>query len=459
MVFSSMLFLFVFLPALLVLYFAVPEQLRWLRNGVLLVFSLIFYASNEPVNILVMVASVFVNYFLGLLAERRESRKSAAVLAVILNLGILTYFKYTNFLCDNITRLTGVELPIGKIIMPVGISFFTFQAMSYVFDVCGGSTRAQRNPLNVMLYIALFPQLVAGPIVRYETVADEISDRYENFDEAADGITDFIIGLAKKILIANRVGIIADAAFAEKDINFAFAWLGIICYTLQIYFDFSAYSDMAIGLGKVFGFHFPQNFNYPYISKSVTEFWRRWHISLSVWFRDYLYIPLGGNRCSKAKHLRNIMIVWLATGIWHGASWNFVVWGVYYGIILIIEKEFLHKVLDKLPSLFGHIYTLFVVLIGFVFFRADTLTAAFTYIRAMFTFKPVVMGTSNELLFLHDNALVLVLAIIGCTPVKKLLDGFPLKAPLRFVYCTALMLLSIVYLTSSTFNPFIYFRF
>ncbi len=459
MVFSSMLFLFVFLPLLFLIYFIVPKSLRGIRNIVLLIFSLIFYASNEPVNILVMVGSIMLNYLFGLMVESVERKKTVVFLAVVLNLSILVYFKYTGFICDNIQRLTGLNFGMEEIIMPVGISFFTFQAMSYVFDIYYGKSKAQKNPLNVMLYISLFPQLVAGPIVRYETVAEEISCRNENERELAEGISAFIIGFAKKLLIANQVGIIADAAFGESNINFAFAWLGIIAYTLQIYFDFSAYSDMAIGLGKVFGFHFPQNFNYPYISQSVTEFWRRWHISLSVWFRDYLYIPLGGNRCSKLKHLRNIMLVWLATGIWHGASWNFVVWGVYYGVILIIEKELLSDILKILPRAVRHIYTLLIVLVGFVFFRADTLTAAFVYLKAMFTFKPMVTGGSNELQLLVDNSLILAAALIGATPAARLFNNFRLKPLLKFVYCTGIFLISIMYLTSSTFNPFIYFRF
>lgn len=459
MVFSSMLFLFVFLPALLVVYFAVPKKLRWLRNTVLLVFSLIFYASNEPVNILIMLASIMLNWALGLILERISAKKSVVFLSVLLNLSVLIYFKYTNFICDNIGSLLGADLGVEKIIMPVGISFFTFQAMSYVFDIYFGNTRAQKNPLNVILYISLFPQLVAGPIVRYETIADEISNRSENEREIAEGISNFIIGFAKKMIIANGVGSIADAAFAEHNLNFAFAWLGIISYTLQIYFDFSAYSDMAIGLGKIFGFHFPQNFNYPYISQSVTEFWRRWHISLSVWFRDYLYIPLGGNRCSKPKHLRNIMLVWLATGIWHGASWNFVVWGLYYGVLLIIEKEFLSVLLVKMPSALRHIYTMLIVLIGFVFFRADTLTDAWVYLKAMFTFKPFVLGASNELQLLFNNWLLLLIAVIGSMPVVRLTDKIRLKAPLKFICCMSMFLLSVMCLTSSTFNPFIYFRF
>lgn len=463
MVFSSMLFLFIFLPILFAIYFVVPKKFRNVRNGVLLIFSLIFYASNEPVNIFIMLGSIMINYALGLALEYTDKRKLIFWTAVIINLGLLVYFKYTGFIVTNINSLTGFNIAIKKIVMPVGISFFTFQAMSYVFDIYYGTSKAQKNPFNVILYISLFPQLVAGPIVRYQTIADEIEHRNENEKDFTDGTVLFIVGLAKKLLIANTVGFIADTAFAEPNINFAFAWLGIVSYTLQIYFDFSAYSDMAIGLGRIFGFHFLENFNYPYISKSITEFWRRWHISLSVWFRDYLYIPLGGNRCSKWKHIRNIMIVWMATGIWHGASWNFLVWGLYYGIILIIEKQFLMKYLEKMPKLLRHIYTMLIVMIGFVFFRADNLTLALEYLKAMFTFKPIVLGASNELQLLLNNAVILIFAIIGATPIApfvgNMLANSKLKSPLRFVFCVVIFALSVMFLTGSTFNPFIYFRF
>jgi alginate O-acetyltransferase complex protein AlgI len=437
----------------------VPKRFRGARNMVLLIFSLIFYASNEPKNILIMLASIMLNYVFGLLVERTSRKKLVVFLSVVLNLSILIYFKYTNFLCDNISAITGIDINIQKIIMPVGISFFTFQAMSYVFDIYFGSTKAQKNPLNVILYISLFPQLVAGPIVRYETIAEEISSRDENERDIADGIAGFIIGFAKKIIIANEMGVIADLAFGEPKLDMLYAWVGIVAYTFQIYFDFSAYSDMAIGLGKIFGFHFPQNFNYPYIAQSITDFWRRWHISLSVWFRDYVYIPLGGNRCSRLKHLRNIMTVWLLTGIWHGASWNFVVWGLYYGIILIIEKNFLMGILNKAPRILRHIYTMLIVLVGFVFFRADNLTAAWEYLKVMFGGGVIYSADSNAMHLLTNNSAMLIIALIGSMPIIRLFDGVKYRQALRFGYCMFIFLVSIMYLTSSTFNPFIYFRF
>lgn len=381
-------------------------------------------------------------------------------LSVLMNLSLLVYYKYTGFIVGNINNLFGTELFIKKIVMPVGISFFTFQGMSYVFDIYYGWSKAQKNILNVILYIALFPQLVAGPIVRYQTIEDELTGRSENEHLIAEGIGYFIIGLGKKMIIANQMGIVADAAFAEAAPTVALCWLGAIGYTLQIYFDFSAYSDMAIGLGKVFGFTFPENFNYPYIATSITDFWRRWHISLSTWFRDYLYIPLGGNRCSKGRQILNIMTVWLATGIWHGASWNFVVWGVYYGVLLIVEKFFLKDILNRLPSVFRHIYTMLIVIIGFVFFRADTLTAAVTYLKTMFGVGILTGG--NELQLLSNYYVFILMGIVGSFPVaglvKKHLKGGAYCFA-KYVYLVSVFAISVLFLTGSTFNPFIYFRF
>ena len=459
MAFSSMLFLFVFLPVLLVLYFAVPKNWFWLKNAILIIFSLIFYASNEPKLIVVMLGSVLVNYFFALGIDKTRLKKVVFIVSMVFNLGMLVYYKYTNFIWDNIQAVTGTSRVIEQVVMPAGISFFTFQSMSYIIDVYMGKIKAEKNPFNIILYIFFFPQLIQGPIIRYGDIRDDIEYRQVNTSFVAEGISTFIIGLGKKILISNQLSVIADTAFAEQNINFAFAWLGIIAYTLQLYFDFSGYTDMAIGLGKIFGFNIPQNFNYPYVAQSITDFWRRWHITLSTWFRDYIYIPLGGNRCSKLKHFRNIMAVWLATGIWHGASWNFVVWGVYYGVILILEKELFSKVLNKVPRLFRHIYTIFIVLIGFVFFRATTLTHALEYIGAMFTFKPIEIGASNELLLLKDNLVYLILGIIGSIPVAVLFKDFRLKPLFKFVCCTGIFLICILYLTSSTFKAFLYFGF
>ena len=460
MVFSSTSFLFGFLPLLFIIYFLVPRKFREIRNIVLLLFSLVFYGCNEKFFVWIMIGSIACNYVFGLLLENCKKKKLVLFISVIMNLGLLVYYKYTGFIVDNINGFFGADIVIKKIIMPVGISFFTFQGMSYVFDVYYGWSKAQKNILNVMLYIALFPQLVAGPIVRYQTIEEELTSRSENENLIANGIGLFIIGLGKKMIIANQMGIIADAAFSEPSLTTALCWLGAVCYTLQIYFDFSAYSDMAVGLGKVFGFTFPQNFNYPYIASSITDFWRRWHISLSTWFRDYLYIPLGGNRCSKGRHIINIMTVWLATGIWHGASWNFIVWGVYYGVILIIEKFFLKNVLEKMGSVLRHIYTMLIVIIGFVFFRADTLTSAVEYLKVMFGAGALTGG--NELQLLSNYYVFIIMGLAGSLPVsalvKKLVRGGAYSV-LRYVYLVAVLSVSVMFLAGSTFNPFIYFRF
>lgn len=460
MVFSSTSFLFGFLPLLFIIYFAVPKKFRGTRNFILLLFSLVFYGCNEKFFVWIMLASIVCNYIFGLLIANCKRKKLVLFLSVLMNLSLLVYYKYTGFIVGNINNLFGTELFIKKIVMPVGISFFTFQGMSYVFDIYYGWSKAQKNILNVILYIALFPQLVAGPIVRYQTIEDELTGRSENEHLIAEGIGYFIIGLGKKMIIANQMGIVADAAFAEAAPTVALCWLGAIGYTLQIYFDFSAYSDMAIGLGKVFGFTFPENFNYPYIATSITDFWRRWHISLSTWFRDYLYIPLGGNRCSKGRQILNIMTVWLATGIWHGASWNFVVWGVYYGVLLIVEKFFLKDILNRLPSIFRHIYTMLIVIIGFVFFRADTLTAAVTYLKTMFGVGMLTGG--NELQLLSNYYVFILIGIVGSFPVaglvKKHLKGGAYCLA-KYVYLVSVFAISVLFLTGSTFNPFIYFRF
>ncbi len=335
MVFSSVVFLFAFLPAVLACYFLTPRRFRFLRNLILLAFSLAFYAFGEPLYVLVMLFSILLNYVLGFFVEKnrnKQSRVLACAVAVILNIGILVYFKYTGFFVEILNGMTGLELQMAKITMPIGISFFTFQGLSYVLDVYFDNARVQKNPLNVALYISFFPQLIAGPIVRYETIAEQIEERNENLSDAAAGISRFIMGFGKKILIANNVGLVADAVFSKQpgELSSLLAWFGLIAYSLQIYFDFSGYSDMAIGLGKIFGFHFLENFNYPYISQSITEFWRRWHISLGTWFRDYVYIPLGGNRGGVRRHIRNIVVVWMLTGFWHGRGVEFHCMGTLF---------------------------------------------------------------------------------------------------------------------------------
>ena len=471
MVFSSTEFLILFLPLAALLYFILPVKMR---NGLLLVFSLVFYAWGEPVYVLIMVGSIVMNYLFGLGVDRSRDRpkrkKLLLIFAVACNLAVLGVFKYADFVISNLNLIPGISLPAAEIALPIGISFFTFQAMSYVIDVYRDNAPVQKNALNFGLYIALFPQLIAGPIVRYSTVAAEIGSRRTDFDLAARGIRRFITGLAKKVLIANNVGFLWSqiSARADDGLPAADAWLGAIAFALQIYFDFSGYSDMAIGLGRIFGFHFLENFDYPYISRSVTEFWRRWHISLSTWFKEYVYIPLGGNRKGKAKQVGNILIVWLLTGLWHGASWNFVLWGLYYGIMLLAEKFLLKKILDKVPAAVSHIYTLLVVLFGWVLFAFDDTRSLFPYFAAMFGANG---GTGGQTAYLlTSNAATLILAGAASTPLGAKLGaklssradgsrGGALFFAAQIAWYLVLLLLSIAYLVDGTYNPFIYFRF
>ena len=473
MVFSSMVFLFAFLPALLVCYFALPKKARGLRNGVLLIFSLAFYSWGGPKLLGLMAASIAMNYCGGLLtAPEKRGRKAYMVLTVALNLALLGYFKYAGFFMENLALL-GLPVSVPQIVLPIGISFFTFQGMSYVLDVYCGNAGPEKNPLRVALYISLFPQLVAGPIVRYTTIADEIVRRNETLDEAAAGAVRFCFGLAKKMLLANALGQVADAAFAAGTLlTTSMAWLGAVAYTLQLYFDFSGYSDMAIGLGWMFGFHFLENFNYPYISRSATEFWRRWHISLSTWFRDYVYIPLGGNRCGTKRQIRNIAVVWLLTGLWHGAAWNFVLWGMYYGLLLLGEKFLWGKRLEQLPAALRHLYALLIITVGWVLFRAESLTQVISYVAAMFGAAPGGMTSGQTIYYLLEFRWELLLAIPAALPIKnwlnraltrqqahgsRLADATLVLAPK--LMALGLFALSVVTLMSSSFNPFIYFRF
>lgn len=473
MLFSSLIFLFVFLPAVLFFYYVSPKKLK---NVVLLVFSLFFYGYGEPKSLLVMLVSIFMNYVFGLLADRyRDSKaKAYAVLAAaaIGNLSIIGYYKYTDFFIENFNTLFGLSTPLLHIVMPIGISFFTFQGMSYVIDIYRQDGKVQRNPLNVALYISLFPQLIAGPIVRYETVAEQINERHVNLDKFESGIERFILGLSKKVLIANSMGLIADEVFANQtsELSVLLAWMGVLAYTAQIYFDFSGYSDMAIGLGRMFGFEFLENFNYPYISKSITEFWRRWHISLSTWFRDYVYIPLGGNRVSQGKLIRNILVVWLLTGFWHGAAWNFIAWGLYFGLLLLLEKFVIGKFLSKLWSPLQHIYALFFIVLGWLLFRAESLGYAVQYLGVMFGFKGQPLVSNQALFYLFEYKIELILAVVASIPVypfirQKLMsiESKVLSSAINY-YLKPVVLLGffgfcIMYLINSTFNPFIYFRF
>ncbi len=470
LVFSSPEFIFFFLPAVLLLYFLVPKKLLFARNFVLLLFSLFFYYYGERIFIVVMLFSVAINYIFGLivhfLKNKGKNAKFILTLSVITNLGVLFYFKYLNFFVNNINSFAGTQIILEKIIMPIGVSFFTFQAMSYVFDVYMNKGSVQKNPLNLALYISMFPQLIAGPIVRYETVAAELKCRKTDSEKVAGGIIRFIYGLSKKILLANSMGFIADKVFAVPldKLNADLAWIGAIAYSLQIYFDFSGYSCMAIGLGKIFGFTFLENFNYPYISKSITEFWRRWHISLGTWFRDYVYIPLGGNRKGNFRHTVNIFVVWLLTGFWHGAAWNFIFWGLYFALLLIVEKFFLLKLLSKLPGFIAHIYSLLMIILGWVLFRSDNIGNAFTYMTKMFT---AFEFTPQAYYFIIQYRTEFLAAVLFSLPLGQVLSRIHIKnkliqfgfLSLKLIFIFTLFFLSVVHLINSSFNPFIYFRF
>ena len=476
MVFSSIICLFRFLPAVILLYFIVPRKFK---NLILLVSSLIFYAWGEPTYVFLMIGTILVDYITGLLLEKLLNQKKATaakatlIISIILNLGVLCFFKYIGFLTENINNIPGVDLVVLKIALPIGISFYTFQSMSYVIDVYWGICKAQHNVVSFGTYVTLFPQLIAGPIVQYKTIAEQLDHRKETVSQFSEGIMRFISGLGKKVLFANNIGIVWDqvSAIPIGELPVATAWFGALAFALQIYFDFSGYSDMAIGMGKMFGFTFLENFNYPYLSKSITEFWRRWHISLGTWFREYLYIPLGGNRCSKSKQIHNIAIVWLLTGLWHGASWNFVVWGAYFGALLLLEKFFLAKLLVKLPSVLQHIYTLLIVLISWVIFAFENMEQSLSYIGAMFG-AGAGFANAETMYFITNNIILLLLLLVGATDypkrwIKKLsiwigkAKAFPqyCYVIVENLYLLVVFVLSIAYLVDSTYNPFLYFRF
>lgn len=467
MVFSSLLFLFRFLPIVILGYFILPRKFR---NLFLLLFSLFFYAWGEPTYIVLMLFSIVVNYVGGIFVDKYKSRgsskgaKTALIVSMVIDIGLLGIFKYTGFFLENVNAIMKTDLVLS-IVLPIGISFYTFQMMSYVIDVYRGDTKVQKNIINFGCYVSLFPQLIAGPIVQYKTVAEQLETRVETIDSFGEGVGRFTAGLSKKVLIANNLGVLWDTV-SSSDLSALpalTAWLGILAFTFQIYFDFSGYSDMAIGLGKMFGFEFLENFNYPYISRSITEFWRRWHISLGTWFRDYLYIPLGGNRQGLLKQIRNIAIVWLMTGIWHGASWNFALWGLYFGVILILEKLFLLKLLKKLPSFVSHIYSIFLFVYGWVIFALEDTSDIFVYTKALFGNAGFLNRESMYLLL--NFGLLLIIAGIFSTPLpKKLFQGLEKRLPKVSFVLTALgvafaFVLSVVYITASSYNPFLYFRF
>ena len=473
MLFSSSVFLFLFLPVVLLVYYLPLRRWRQGQNVFLLLASLGFYAWGEPWFVLVMLGSILANYGFGLWVDacKRAGRTCAPplVTALAVNLGILFVFKYLTFTLGILNRL-GAAFVIPGIELPIGISFFTFQALSYVLDVHRDRGEVQRSPLKVGLYISFFPQLIAGPIVKYETVAQQIDHRKEIWADFSAGCSRFIVGLGKKVLLSNQLAVVADRAFGQGDgLSASFAWLGALCYTLQIYYDFSGYSDMAIGLGKMFGFHFLENFNYPYISRSITEFWRRWHISLSTWFRDYVYFPLGGSRVnSKAKHIRNLFVVWLLTGVWHGANWTFIAWGLWFFVLLIGEKFLWGKALSRLPSLLQHVYAMLLVILSWVLFRADDIGAALCYMAAMFGRAPALCD-SRAVYYALEFWPELLLCCIAALPVKNLLEtalekrnsklsrGILIVGPK--LASLALLALSYCRLVTGSFNPFIYFRF
>ncbi len=469
MVFSSITFLFAFLPAVLIVYYIAPKKAR---NLVLFLFSLVFYAWGEAVYIWLMLASTVVAYVTGLLADRTKRKDSklpffSMLFAIIWNMGLLLFFKYTDFFINTANDAFGMHIKLLGFTLPIGISFYSFQTLSYVIDVYKGDVKSQKNFLTLGAYVALFPQLIAGPIVRYKDVEEQLMQRSETVENFSQGVRRFAIGLGKKVILANNIGALFTliSKTEQSEMSVCAAWLGAFAYTFQIYFDFSGYSDMAIGLGKMFGFTFLENFNYPYIANSITDFWRRWHISLSSWFRDYVYIPLGGNRKGKLRQCVNIMIVWFLTGFWHGANWNFIIWGVYYGILLLIEKFLLWNTLKKAPAVITHIYALFFIIIGWGIFAYDDFSVLTQSFKNMFGLGGVPFSNRMTLFNMLSYAVTFAVLIIASTPLpKKLANRLEAKKPVAFAVCeplwiAVLLVVSTAYLAGNSFNPFLYFRF
>lgn len=466
MVFSSTIFLCVYLPLVLLGYYICPKKGR---NLFLLIASLVFYAWGEPKYVFLMIFSILVNYIFGRLMDKNRGRqkrmKLLLVLSVVIDLGLLSVFKYTDFIITNVNAIFGSSFDLLKIALPIGISFYTFQAMSYTIDVYRNDVRVQKNLIDFGMYITMFPQLIAGPIVRYADVQDQLAERSVTTADFSEGVMRFVVGLGKKVLLANQMGAVWSEIYAlGGDVSALMAWTGAIAYTFQIYFDFSGYSDMAIGLGRMFGFKFPENFRYPYQSVSITDFWRRWHITLSTWFKEYLYIPLGGNRCGLARQALNLLIVWSLTGFWHGAGWNFVMWGLYYFVILFIEKLFLLKALDKLPKLFRHVYALLLIVIGWVIFASDDVSVLLPYLGSMFGANGAVGGMDVYTLF--TKAVLLIICCVASTELPKRLflsatGAMNEKAAftIKSVMTIALLALSMILLIGDSYNPFLYFRF
>ena len=466
MVFSSIVFLYIFLPIMLLLYFIVPSKFK---NAIMILASLVFFAWGEIRYIFIMLVLAVMDFICGKQITKYQDNKKKKIfflmINVVVNLGILFFFKYADFIITNINNLTGFSIPLLNIPLPIGVSFNTFQSLSYVIDVYRVTVKCEKSFYNYLTYTTLFPQIIAGPIVRYETVDEELETKNISLDNFSAGMKRFIIGLGKKVLIANSVGALWNTIEIGNysELSMLFAWIGIISFALQIYFDFSGYSDMAIGLAQIFGMKFDENFNYPYISKSITEFWRRWHITLSSWFRDYVYIPLGGNRRGFAIQIRNILIVWFLTGAWHGASWNFILWGLYFGIILILEKLFLLKLLEKLPKIVRHIYSILIILVSWVIFAFEDLARVGEYIKAMFINSN--LWDNEALYYLQNYGFLILIGIICSIPLwKKIKEKIDSKNSKTLEFITSLgyvviFVLSTASLVTNSFNPFLYFRF
>lgn len=469
MVFSSIEFLFFFLPVLLIIYYAVPFKLK---NFVLLVGSLLFYSWGEPVYILLMIFSSLVDYMNGRIIEKNRGKKISSVfmtLSVIINLGMLGIFKYTDFFIGVLNTGGFFSLKETGIALPIGISFFTFQTMSYSIDVYRGNIKAEKSFLNFMTYVSMFPQLIAGPIVRFSTVGAQLAERTINFSSFRRGFLRFIPGLFKKVLIANQIGMLWESIKGTGEISVLTAWLGAVAFSLQLYFDFSGYGDMAIGLGKMLGFDYEENFNYPYISKSITEFWRRWHITLSVWFRDYVYIPLGGNRKGALRQITNIFIVWFLTGFWHGAAYNFILWGIYYGVLLVLEKFVFKRLLDRLPVVLRHIYALVLIVFGFTIFVFDDISALGGYVKSMFMLSGNGFIDNDFMYYIINYKVLLIVGALISTPVYPFLCsvlrdkcGRCVRSTVEIMASAVMICLFVVcvaYLVNDSYNPFLYFRF
>lgn len=467
MLFSSIIFLFYFLPITLGVYYLIPKSFLMARNAWLLIASLVFYSWGEPVYLFLMIFSAAFNYYMAgeIDREKREggTGRRNLIFTLVVNLMILGFFKYFGFLMDTVNAVTGLSISYTALPLPVGISFYTFQGLSYIFDVYRGKVAVQKNPMMVALYLALFPQLIAGPIVNYKDIELQLTDRSFSFEQFGSGASRFCIGMGKKVILANNLGALYAyvGSLPDENMTVLTAWIGIICYTLQIYFDFSGYSDMAIGLGGMLGFRFKENFNYPYTAVSITDFWRRWHISLSSWFRDYVYIPLGGNRVPVRRHILNLLIVWSLTGLWHGASWNFVLWGSYFGVMLIIEKYLIGDKLAKLPLWARHLYTMLIVIISWVFFSITDIGEAISYLGIMFGIGSAGFADSATLYLLRSGFVLIAVSILGSTELtirehRRISRGFRWNPT---IWALLVLLISVSYLVFGSFNPFLYFRF